>query len=199
MSDGKRGGGLFGGLFGGGGAGGNGGTGGGAGGATGPGGAAPPQASGGSEYAYMHDIFLQFLKEAEWNYSVDQKGGVIRFGINGDNGSWRCVIAPDEERALFRFYSIREDNTPEGRRPAMAEALSRANYGLNIGNFEIDLNDGEVRYKTSLSLRHTTLTTPLCSQQVSINIETFDRYLPAIDAVVNGEDPQVAIDRVEGR
>ena len=32
----------------------------------------------------------------------------------------------------------------------MAEFLTRANYGIMIGNFEMDFNDGEVRYKGAL-------------------------------------------------
>lgn len=30
-----------------------------------------------------------------------------------------------------------------------AEFLTRANYGLVFGNFEMDMHDGEIRYKPS--------------------------------------------------
>lgn len=33
----------------------------------------------------------------------------------------------------------------------VAEYLTRANYGLNIGNFELDFRDGEIRYKVALN------------------------------------------------
>ena len=39
---------------------------------------------------------------------------------------------------------------PEEMRVPMAEFLTRANYGLRIGNFEMDFEDGEVRYKSSV-------------------------------------------------
>ena len=35
-------------------------------------------------------------------------------------------------------------------RVAAAEFEPRANFGLDIGNLELDMTDGEVRYKSSL-------------------------------------------------
>lgn len=52
-------------------------------------------------------------------------------------------------------------NVPEDRRLALAEFLTRANYGLFIGNFEMDWQDGEVRYKTSIDVAGDRLSTAL--------------------------------------
>ncbi len=35
---------------------------------------------------------------------------------------------------------------------AVAEFITRANFGIVIGNFEIDFSDGEIRYKTSIDV-----------------------------------------------
>jgi hypothetical protein len=47
---------------------------------------------------------------------------------------------------------------PEAKRQAMAEFLTRAKYGLCMGNFEMDFGDGEVRYKASLDIADGELT-----------------------------------------
>jgi hypothetical protein len=39
---------------------------------------------------------------------------------------------------------------PEDKRPAVCEFITRANYGLPAGNFEMDWSDGELRYKVFL-------------------------------------------------
>lgn len=66
----------------------------------------------------------------------------------------------------------------------MAEFLTRANYGMLIGNFEMDFTDGEIRYKTSIDVEGDRLTSPLMQQIVYANVRTMDRYLPGIRKVI---------------
>ncbi len=81
----------------------------------------------------------------------------------------------------------------------MAEFLTRANYGLVIGNFEMDFGDGEVRYKTSIDVEGDRLTSALIKQMVYINVLMMDRYLPGIMKVAFGNaDPARAIAEIEG-
>lgn len=68
----------------------------------------------------------------------------------------------------------------------MAEFLTRANYGLMIGNFEMDFNDGEIRYKTSIDVEGDNLSSALLKQLVYANVMTMDQYLPGIIAVIDG-------------
>jgi len=44
------------------------------------------------------------------------------------------------------------------KRGAVAEFINRANYGIIIGNFEMDFADGEIRYKTSIDVQGDKLT-----------------------------------------
>jgi len=39
--------------------------------------------------------------------------------------------------------------------------LTRANYGMMIGNFEMDFTDGEIRYKTSIDVEGDKLSSAL--------------------------------------
>lgn len=36
---------------------------------------------------------------------------------------------------------------------AVAEFIARGNFGIVIGNFEIDFSDGEIPYKTSIDVK----------------------------------------------
>ena len=47
---------------------------------------------------------------------------------------------------------------PENKREMVSEYINRVNYGTILGNFEIDMNDGEVHYKTSVNYEHVNLT-----------------------------------------
>jgi hypothetical protein len=68
-----------------------------------------------------------------------------------------------------------------------------------IGNFELDYNDGEIRYKTSLDVEETPLTDALVRHLVYANVLTMDKYFPGLMRVLYaGIDPAIAIEEVEG-
>lgn len=48
-------------------------------------------------------------------------------------------------------YHISMIKASEEQRADVNEYITRANYGLTNGNFEMDFNDGELRYKTNIS------------------------------------------------
>jgi hypothetical protein len=75
---------------------------------------------------------------------------------------------------------------PKNKHLQIAEFLTRANYGLLLGNFEMDFNDGEVRYKTSIVAGDNELDFPVIKRMVYSNLSTIDDYFPAIMKVIYG-------------
>ncbi|MBP0018071.1 MAG: hypothetical protein J7647_10995 [Cyanobacteria bacterium SBLK] len=68
-----------------------------------------------------------------------------------------------------------------------------------LGNFELDFEDGEIRYKTSIDVESDRLTPALIKQIVYPNVMMMDEYLPGILAVINGDKtPREAIAQIEG-
>ena len=61
---------------------------------------------------------------------------------------------------------------------AIAELLTRANYGIRIGNFERDYSDGEIRDKSSLDFECQSLTPTLIRNSIYPAVQTMDYYLP---------------------
>jgi hypothetical protein len=68
---------------------------------------------------------------------------------------------------------------------------------MEIGNFELDFDSGEIRFKTSLDVTGDRITPDLIKQLVYINVLTIDRYLPSIQAVLDGATPVDAIRAIE--
>ena len=82
----------------------------------------------------------------------------------------------------------------------MAEFMTRANYGMIVGNFELNYEDGEVRYKTSIDIGDSDLSLMLVKQIVYPNVATMDLYLPGLMAVIYSDaSPADAIAKIEGR
>ncbi|MEO1389173.1 MAG: YbjN domain-containing protein [Cyanobacteria bacterium J06634_6] len=71
----------------------------------------------------------------------------------------------------------------------MAQFITRANYGLILGNFELDYTDGEIRYKTSLDVEGDRLTPALTKNLISTNVMTMNQYLPGLLAVLEQQTP----------
>ena len=127
-----------------------------------------------------------FFDADDWSYEVLPGGSILRMGFSGADGKWTCFAQAREAEEQFVFYSVAPFKTPEERRLPMAEFITRANYNMIIGNVELDLQDGEVRYKTALDVQGTELSHALMKGLVYANVLTMDRYFKGILAVAFG-------------
>ena len=147
----------------------------------------------------LADKVKEFFVSDDWKFSeLDE--GALRMGFAGRNGHWTCIARPREERGIFLFYSIAAVNVPEEKRLMVAEYLTRANYGLPLGDFEMDFADGEVRFKTSIDVEgeEYMLTPAMLKSLVYSNVLTMDRYLGGLMAVIYGNAvPQQEIEKAE--
>ncbi len=150
--------------------------------------------SGGS----IFKAIVEFFKQDDWDFTCLDNLPILSLGFSGKNGRWMCYAQARDDQQQFVFYSVCPLNVPEARRPAVAEFITRANYGMIIGNFEMDYTDGEVRYKTSIDVEGVGLSAPLAKQMVYANVLIMDRYLPGLMAVMYGsEAPRDAVERIE--
>jgi hypothetical protein len=106
--------------------------------------------------------------------------------FQGRNGKWTCYAKAREEQEQFVFYSVCRVNAPENKPLAVAEFLTRANSGMIIGNFEMDFEDGKIRYKTSINVESDSLSFALIKKLVYTNVTMMDEYLPGIITAIEG-------------
>jgi hypothetical protein len=140
-----------------------------------------------------------FFDREEWAYAPINGQLALQMPFEGHNARWLCVAQAREPQQQFVFYSVYPVRVPEERRNALAEFFTRANYGLIVGNFELDYNDGEMRYKTSVDVEGSELSLALIRQCVYANVVTMDQYVPGIVAILSeGHSPQEALALVEG-
>ncbi len=132
---------------------------------------------------------LNFFQTDDWNFTQVEGESVVQIPFQGENGQWTCYAKAIEERSQFVFYSIAPSLVPPAKRTAIAEFIARANYGMIIGNFELDLSDGEIRYKTSIDAADENLSLAVIKKLVYANVTMMDRYLPGIKSVISGKLP----------
>jgi hypothetical protein len=140
----------------------------------------------------------EFMAGDGWHPQVIEDNYVYRAYFMGTNGQVDCYAQVRIDLEQFLFYVVMPMRAPAQVRPAVAEFLTRANYGLRIGNFEMDYTDGEVRYKSSLDFEGETLTPGLIRNTMYPGVQTMDRYLPGILSVIyGGKTPEEAVEEIE--
>ena len=139
-----------------------------------------------------------FLAQEGWSSEQVGEQMLLRTAFQGEHGQWTCYAHCRADVDQCLFYSVAPVRAPEVLRPAVAEFVTRANWGLLIGNFELDYADGEVRYKSSLQLNGTPLTAELLHPLIYGNVVVMDKYLPGLQAVIGlSQTPSGAILAVE--
>ena len=113
------------------------------------------------------------------------------------SGPLICVGQARGERQLL-VYCLAPVGVPPERRLPAAEFLTRANYGMAVGNFELDVHDGEVRFKTSVDSGGSELDLGQMRPLIDVALQMMRDYLPGLRAVIEGLSPEQGIAVVEG-
>lgn len=144
-------------------------------------------------------VLGQFLEEDGWYPQAVEDRPIYRMYFSGIHSELRCFAQVNEELSVFLFYAVCPTNVPEERRIAASEYITRANYGLRIGNFEMDFADGEFRFKSSFDFEGEPLSTVLLRNAIYPAVQTMDRYLPGMMKVIYGnKSPADIIAEIEG-
>ncbi|NES86249.1 MAG: YbjN domain-containing protein [Moorea sp. SIO2B7] len=133
----------------------------------------------------IFEAIIDFFKAEEWQFQIIQEQQTLRLIFKGNNGQWDCYARAREKQQQFVFYSICPIKILDSKIQAIAEFIARANYGMIIGNFELNFTNGEIRYKTSIDVQGDLISSALIKQVVYANVTMMDEYLPGILAVVD--------------
>jgi hypothetical protein len=97
---------------------------------------------------------------------------------------------------IFTMRKVDIDN--EERRFSAMEYLTRANYGLTLGNFEMDLFDGEVRFRAHLPAEMMVPSIEVVSDVIEAGPLHWDIYGDGFVHIINGTTtPSQAIAKIE--
>jgi len=121
--------------------------------------------------------------ENGWPYSEVAGAPLLVSELSGPGESWDFYAQAVEEKDLVLLYSIAPQRVPEERRRDVSEFLTRANYGLADGNFELDFDDGEIRFKSVLHVP-AELDGLLVKRVVRLNGTALETYLPTISELI---------------
>lgn len=116
------------------------------------------------------------LDERQWKYRRNDEEMALEYIVEGDDMPMRFVIRFDGERALMRMFSPMPLSVREDKRLEVAVAVSMINYKLVVGCFDLDMNDGELRFRVSNSFRDSVLSPEVFLFLLSLGIQVVERY-----------------------
>ena len=115
------------------------------------------------------DMVCEALDARGHRYDVRADSSVIRTGFQGRNSRFNVLITAQGEDTRLAVLVHMAPIVPEDRRREMAELVVRANDGLALGRFDLDMSDGTMAYYAS-SFSSGPLPPPLwlrCAQMVA--------------------------------
>jgi hypothetical protein len=128
------------------------------------------------------------LKTVGWDPEETDEEGVLRVDFSEDNIPIADALADvriDYERFLY-YLNFRE-KAPVRYRPETMEFVTRVNYDLVIGNFELNLENGSVRFKSSVDFTGFELEGPMIRDAIKSAMDAVEDYADALVAVMKGK------------
>ena len=134
-----------------------------------------------------------FLTADDWRYSFNEEAGIFRFGMQYDGKLQKVDFLIRIRDEFFVVYAC-PPLTAKDCLPEMAEFIARANYGLQNGCFELDFEDGEIRFRTFVDGDGQLPAESVIRNSVYTAVTMMRRYGDGIAAVLFGaQTPVIAV------
>lgn len=143
---------------------------------------------------------IRYLTKENWSFFRGEHA--ILTHVTGKNGSYRIILDAREEsnpnERILLVYVTSPVKVPAEKRLVVAEYTTRANWGVVVGNFEMDFRDGEVRYKGCLEYADGELTDEMMELLIHKCAAAMDTYFPGLMRIIYSDvDAVTAIRPVE--
>ena len=147
----------------------------------------------------MFRNILSYFDSQDWKYHVPEPTETVALlGIGTESGKYHCIADVNEDLYRFIFFSVCPTNVPSKKRREMAELIARINYNLFLGNFELDFEDGEIRFKTSIIYESVELTPTIIEHLITSNLIAMDKNIAVITTFAfGGLSIKEAINRIK--
>ena len=129
-----------------------------------------------------------FMDSEDYKYTFDPDRGIFKagFALSNDSilGNVEVVIRVNDTD--FSSSGLCPINAPSSRRNDTANLLTRLNWVLRNGNFEMDYSDGEIRYKVYHNCAELLPSNEVLDDAIGIPAAMFSQYGQCIVDVVTG-------------
>ena len=149
----------------------------------------------------VEDQVRKYLDEDDWKYDYDANKHIIRLGAATRSKLRSIHYGIRFNEGGYTVYGIAPMNADEDTRSSVMEYITRVNFNLRNGNFELDLSDGEVRYKCYVPTKDLDeIPQIIIEESLIVPILMYNTYGDGLAALIMGfSDPVTEIEKVESK
>lgn len=110
------------------------------------------------------DYLKQYFDDKGWHYNHyqpkakdSQKSHYLSLRMRNKQLDCGYLFRIQEKNKLLAIYGILPFLIPESHQSAAMLLITQINYDMMIGNLEMDINDGEIRYKNAINVEAVSL------------------------------------------
>ena len=142
----------------------------------------------------LFQVLCDTLSRNGWQYNFDPRNEIIHIETHGVNINLHSVIYVDEEQESFLCNTHINLKIPYAKRTQVCEFINRVNYEMVNGNFEMDMEDGEIRYRTSLDVSNAEVSKEQIMNLIWHGAQSFDTFYPGLmDLLYENSTPEQAV------
>jgi len=146
------------------------------------------------------DSIREYYDDQKWKYRYEEEKGLFRMYMHIrvddiDSCEVRTIVRDERRFTTFVTFPFK---VPEKKRTLAANFISRANYKLLLGCFEMDFRDGEIQYKTTCLCGNIRLDPQYVGRQVEVGIQMAEQYGKGlVDVLFRGASAEEVIAEIE--
>ncbi len=150
----------------------------------------------------MKNLIFKILEENELKYQIiiDDKNRIVsNFSFGLANGKVDTYVEIQHRNKNILIFTVCPITIPKDRRNSLSEFITRINNGIFIGNFELNMESGNLKYKASYLFNEINSgSEDIFLQNLLASFRMMDRYLPGFMSLIYTEvSPIDAINKIE--
>lgn len=147
----------------------------------------------------MIDAVRDYFDDEGYHYQYNAEGGYIRSGFSVRGKLRKVDLYCDFKDHGYLVYAISQINGDKDNLDELIRYLTMANYSLVAGNFEVDVTDGEIRFKFWVPTEGLSeLSKEIIDDSIMVPCSMMGKYGDGIAALALGfSDAQTEIKKAE--
>lgn len=124
----------------------------------------------------VYKNMVRALKAKNWHFIEKEEKLRIVSNYKGDDLPVNFAITIDADKEVIQYLSPLPFKIDKAKRVDAAVAVCVANYGLVNGSFDMDISDGEIRYRLTTSFCDCDLGKDFFYDMMATAVLTTDKY-----------------------
>ena len=131
------------------------------------------------------EVLLDYCRDNRIAYRSNVEMKLVAFSVNGADALYELglQVTPNDQ-ILQVTLEIPVAAAHQEMRSMVAEVAARANYRLLFGHFDLDMDNGRLRYRVGHVIGSAALSNETIMALIGMALEMADRYFPALMTVM---------------